>query len=81
MSSISHVITDEVSKEHMEIGIREFSRLEKMLLFAVISECDRCISSEGHDCFDTGKQISCPFTKIREEYNVADILEWKEIIA
>ena len=80
MSSLSHVITDETTCEHMELGIKEFSRLEKMLLFAVISECERCIYSEGYDCFDAGKTISCPFVTIREEYSVVDIQEWKELI-
>jgi hypothetical protein len=80
MASLTHVITDETTHEHMNIGIKEFTRLEKMLLFAVISECDRCIVSEGYDCFDAGKTISCPFVSIREEYNVVDLPEWKELI-
>lgn len=80
MSSLTQVITDQTTSEHMEFGLKEFTRLEKMLLFAVISECERCIYSEGYDCFDAGKTISCPFVSIREEYSVADILEWKELI-
>jgi len=80
MSSLTHVIIDEATTEHMEIGLIEFSRLEKMLLFAVITECERCICSEGYDCFDAGKTISCPFVSIREEYKVVDIPEWKELI-
>jgi len=80
MASITHTLTDSISSEHMDIGIREFSRLEKMLLFAVVSECERCISCEGYDCFDTGRRISCPFIKIRDEYGVIDILEWKEMV-
>lgn len=80
MSSLTHIITDETTCEHMQLGLTDFTRLEKMLLFAVISECERCIHSEGYDCFDAGKTISCPFVSIREEYNVADILEWKELV-
>jgi hypothetical protein len=80
MASLTHVITDTTTHEHMNIGLKEFTRLEKMLLFAVISECDRCINSEGYDCFDAGKTISCPFVNIREEYNVIDIPEWRELI-
>jgi hypothetical protein len=79
MASLTHFITDAAS-EHLDIGLVEFTRLEKMLLFAVISECERCIHSEGYDCFDAGKTISCPFVSIREEYNVVDIPEWKEMI-
>ena len=80
MSSLIHVINDETASEHMQIGLKEFTRLEKILLFAVISECERCINSEGHDCFDAGKTVSCPFVSIRDEYSVVDIPEWKELI-
>lgn len=59
---------------------RDFSRMERMLLFAVISECERCICSEGLDCFDSDKSVSCPFVPIREEYSVRDIVEWKEVV-
>jgi hypothetical protein len=62
------------------VGTREFSRLERMLLFAVISECERCICSEGCDCFEAGKSVSCPFVPIREEYSVMDIVGWKEVV-
>ncbi len=78
MSSLTHEMTDDVTREHEEMGLREFSRLEKMLLFAVITECERCIRSEGFDCFDTGKSVGCPFVQIREEYSITDIVEWKE---
>ena len=80
MSSFTQVIEDETTSQHKEIGLKEFTRLEKMLLFAVISECERCIHSEGYDCFDTNKTVTCPFVSIREEYTVNDILEWKERI-
>ena len=81
MSSIIHdTFIDETGREHTEFGLKEFTRLERMLLFAVISECERCISSEGHDCFDGEKPVSCPFVAIREEYGVFDVLEWKEMV-
>ena len=80
MSSITHYLTDEASREHMDLGLVEFTRLEKMLLFAVITECERCIASEGRDCFDMGKDVSCPFVAIRHEYGIQDIYEWKERI-
>ena len=80
MASLTHEINDHISISHMDIGIREFSRLERMLLFAVISECERCIGSEGFDCFDSGRHVSCPFVAIREEYHVTDLLEWKEML-
>ncbi len=80
MSSLTHDVTDDATREHSEIGLREFTRLERMLLFAVISECERCIRSEGFDCFDAGKIVGCPFVSIREEYNVIDVVEWKEML-
>jgi len=80
MSSLSQSDTELVTPEHGDIGLRGFTRLERMLLFAVISECERCVSSEGYDCFDAGKRVGCPFVSIREEYAIADIAEWKERI-
>lgn len=78
MASMAHTIIDETCEEHRMLGLREFTRLEKMLLFAVVSECGRCIKSEGHDCFDFKKPVDCPFVNIREEYSVIDIAEWGE---
>ena len=78
MSSLTEIIVDETSEEHQNLGLNEFTRLEKMLLFAVVSECSRCIKAEGHDCFDFHKSIGCPFVTVREEYEVLDIIEWKE---
>ena len=78
MSSMVEVIMDETCEEHRNIGLKEFTRLEKMLLFAVVSECSRCVKSEGFDCFDYQKPMSCPFVNVREEYQVIDIIEWKE---
>ncbi len=78
MSSMTQLIVDETCEEHHTIGLTEFTRLEKMLLFAVVSECDRCVQTEGHDCFDFNKSVGCPFVTVREEYKVHDIIEWKE---
>ena len=78
MSSMTKTIVDETSQEHQELGLNEFTRLEKMLLFAVVSECSRCIKAEGHDCFDFHKSVGCPFVTVREEYQVIDIIEWRE---
>ena len=78
MSSMTELIVDDAVGEHQTLGLREFTRLEKMLLFAVVSECTRCISAEGHDCFDNHKTIDCPFVAAREEYQVIDIVEWRE---
>jgi hypothetical protein len=80
MSSLSHEVTDEATREHSELGLRGFTRLERLLLFAVISECERCIRSEGYDCFDAGKRVGCPFVSIREEYSITDIIEWRELV-
>ena len=78
MASLTNDLTDGATREHSELGLRGFTRLERMLLFAVISECERCIVSEGYDCFDAGKNVGCPFVTIREEYDMIDVLEWKE---
>ena len=79
MSSITHDgLMEGTVREHAELGLTAFTRLERMLLFAVISECERCIGSEGQDCFCLEKRVSCPFVAIREEYSVLDIAEWKE---
>jgi len=80
MSSITHDLVDSTEAEHAQFGLRDFSRLERMLLFAVVTECERCISSEGRDCLDTAKSVSCPFVSIREEYGIHDIPEWKELV-
>ena len=80
MSSIQHEIVKESPDEHGDLELREFSRLERMLLFAVINECDRCIKSEGHDCLCSPKFVSCPFVSIREEYGIRDIHIWKEMV-
>lgn len=80
MSSLTELIVDETSEEHQNLGLTEFSRLEKMLLFAVVSECSRCIKAEGHDCFDFHKPVGCPFVAVREEYQVIDMIEWREIV-
>lgn len=78
MSSMTELIVGDAAGEHQTMGLNEFTRLEKMLLFAVVSECSRCIGAEGHDCFDTTKQVDCPFVTAREEYQVIDIVEWRE---
>jgi hypothetical protein len=78
MSSMTELIVDETAGEHQALGLNEFTRLEKMLLFAVVSECSRCIKGEGHDCFDFHKSMGCPFVTVREEYKVIDIIEWRE---
>lgn len=80
MASMEHAVADIASGEHSGLGLREFTRLERLLLFAVISECDRCVRSEGYDCFDAGKNVGCPFVSIRDEYGIADIAEWKELV-
>ena len=78
MSSMTELIVDDAVGEHQTLGLNEFTRLEKMLLFAVVSECSRCIKAEGHDCFVFHKSMGCPFVTVREEYEVLDIIEWKE---
>ena len=80
MSSMTELIVDEAVGEHQELGLSVFTRLEKMLLFAVVSECSRCIKAEGHDCFDFHKSMGCPFVTVREEYQVIDIVEWRETV-
>ena len=80
MSSMTQLIVNETIGYHQTLGLKEFSRLERMLLFAVVTECDRCIKSEGHDCFDFNKTVGCPFVNVREEYQVLDIIEWKEMV-
>jgi hypothetical protein len=80
MSSITHELGDQISMEHSELGIREFSRLEKMLLFAVVSECERCVRSEGEDCLASGRKMGCPFVSVREEFQIYDVMDWKELI-
>ena len=80
MSSIAPEVSVEGLVEVTTDGPRQFSRLEKMLFFALISECERCIRSEGYDCFDTAKKVRCPFFEIRQEYGVRDIFEWKEMM-
>ena len=78
MSSMTELIVDDAVGEHQTLGLNEFTRLEKMLLFAVVSECSRCANTEGHDCFDYHKPVDCPFVTVREEYKVIDIVEWRE---
>jgi len=78
---MTELMVDETCEEHQAMGLKEFTRLEKMLLFAVVSECSRCIRSEGHDCFDFHRPSSCPFVQVREEYGIIDLIEWKERIA
>ena len=48
MSSMAEVTIDDVAGEHQTLGLRGFTRLERMLLFAVVSECSRCIKAEGY---------------------------------
>ncbi len=80
MSTMAEELTDQASAEHMQMGLRDFSRLERMLLFAVVTECERCIISEGRDCLDMPIPMSCPFVEVRQEYGIRDIFEWKKIV-
>ncbi len=73
-------MNDRLSVDHSELGIREFSRLERMLLFAVVSECERCMHSEGEDCLASGRKMGCPFVSVREEFQIYDVLDWKEVV-
>jgi hypothetical protein len=75
---MSEVIVDESGIDEAP-KTKEFTRLERMLLFAVVSECERCISSEGVDCLQAGqRRVDCPFYSVREEYKVHDIEVWRE---
>lgn len=60
--------------------VAQLSRLERMLLFAVVSECERCISSEGEDCLESLRKINCPLFNIRQIYKINDIEIWKEMM-
>ena len=57
---------------------QQFTRLERMLLFAVVTECMRCIETEGIDCMRRMERIDCPFFSVREEYKVDDVEVWRE---
>jgi len=82
MSSASKIITEKIVGVHETLGVDplQFTRLEKMLFFAVVSECERCIQSEGADCFESSRLVDCPFNNIREEYGISDVEIWKEVI-
>ena len=80
MSSIAHGLTDDASAEHLSFGLKEFTGMEKMLLFAVINECERCICSEGGDCLSSARPVSCPFVAVRKEYSIDDVSVWKELV-
>ena len=78
MSSMSEVIVDEPIVEDGRPEFKGFTRLERMLLFAVVTECERCIRSEGIDCMHHRTRIDCPFFSVREEYKVHDVEVWRE---
>jgi hypothetical protein len=84
MSSMSEVIVEDpivgevTGVEDEKTEGRQFTRLERMLLFAVVTECERCIRAEGVDCLQHGqKRIDCPFYYVRELY-VHDVEVWRE---
>ena len=81
MSSMSE-IKEKPMEVHEAFGLDpiHFTRLERMLFFAVVSECERCIRSEGVDCFESSRSIDCPFSNIRDEYGINDVEIWKEMI-
>lgn len=78
MSSLTEVIVEETGIAEESPKLEEFTRLEKMLLFAVVTECERCIASEGIDCLRRMHRIDCPFFSVRQEYKVDDIEVWRE---
>jgi hypothetical protein len=80
MSSMTEAIVHEEVLESVEEDFPRFSKIEKMVLFALVMECDRCIKNEGLDCFETGRHFSCPFFNIRKIYKIKDIEIWKEMI-
>jgi len=75
---MSEVIVDESGIEEGTPDFKGFTRLERMLLFAVVTECERCIRSEGVDCMHHRTRIDCPFFSVREEYRVHDVELWRE---
>ena len=81
MSSVSD-IKEKVIEIHEAMGLNplQFTRIERMLFFAVVSECERCIRSEGMDCFESSRRVDCPFSNIREEYGISDVEIWKEMV-
>ncbi len=74
MSSVTEIIVE----EPFGAEPKKFTRLERMLLFAVVTECERCTQTEGADCFGSGQKVDCPFYDFRQEYSVDDIESWKE---
>jgi hypothetical protein len=82
VSSIAKPIVETTDLDHETVNIEpaQFTRLERMLLFALVSECERCIESEGKDCLPTMNSVDCPFFDFREEYKVYDIELWKELV-
>ncbi len=82
MSSISETVVEVTESDHepVEFDPAQFTRLERMLLFALVSECERCIESEGADCLPSMNSVDCPFFCFREEYKVYDIEMWKELV-
>ena len=76
MSSVTEIVVE----EPFEGEPKKFTRLERMLLFAVVTECERCIQTEGADCFGSERSVDCPFYDFRQEYNVDDIESWKEMV-
>ena len=78
---MSEVIVEETGlEEDIDPRQKQFTRLERMLLFAVVSECDRCICSEGTDCLQSMHKVDCPFFRFRQEYKVYDIEMWQELV-
>ena len=58
-----------------ELGA-DYTNMERMMLEAILSECQNCISSEGRDCMlDTGS-VSCPFVEVRRTCGIHSMEDW-----
>ena len=83
MSSASEIILDEEVKTHEFVTLEpqtHLTRFERMFLSAILNECERCICSEGKDCYGSQKRINCPFFRVREECGITDLTVWKELM-
>lgn len=54
----------------------EYTERERMMLEAIVSECGRCISSEGVDCMSIPGETVCPFVNVRQACGLHDLGVW-----
>lgn len=62
------------------LGLRmfsEYTNMERMMLDAILSECQSCITSEGRDCMVNSEITQCPFVEVRKTCGIVDIKCWK----